>query len=53
MNGFDIAVVVVISVAVAAVVGWLIYKKIKGKGGCCDCSSCSGCTACRKGKKKD
>ncbi len=51
MNGFDIAVVVVISVAVAAVVGWLIYKKIKGKGGCCDCG-CSGCTACDKCKNK-
>ena len=52
MNGIDIAIVVGISVAVVAVLGWLIYRKIKHKGGCCDCG-CGGCTACSKGKKED
>ncbi len=49
MNAFDIVVTVIIAVSALAVIGWLIYKKIKGKGGCCDCS---GCTACDKCKKK-
>lgn len=48
MNAFDIVVTVIIAVSALAVIGWLIYKKIKGKGGCCDCS---GCTACDKRKK--
>ena len=50
MNAVDIAVIVIISVAVVAGAGWLIYSKIKGKGGCCGCG-CKGCTACRKCKK--
>ena len=37
MNAVDIAVIVIVSVAVVAVAGWLIYSKIKGKGGCCGC----------------
>lgn len=50
MGPFDIAIVVIISVAVVGVIGWLIYRKVKHKGGCCDCG-CSGCTACDKCKK--
>ena len=50
MNAVDIAVIVIISVVMVAVAGWLIYSKIKGKGGCCGCG-CKGCTACRKCKK--
>lgn len=47
VGAFDIAVIVIIGVAVAAVIGGIIYKKVTGKGsGCCDCSSCSGCSAC-------
>ena len=49
MNGFDVVVIVVISVAVAGVIGWLIYRKVKGKGGCCDCG-CSSCDKCNKEK---
>ena len=52
MGAFDIAIIVVISLAVVGVIGWLIYRKVKGKGGCCDCG-CSGCTACDRGKKED
>ena len=52
MGAFDIAVIVIISVAVVGVFGWLIYRKVKGRGGCCDCG-CSGCTACDKCKKED
>ena len=52
MGPFDIAVVVVISVAVVGVIGWLIYRKLTHKGGCCDCG-CSGCTACDKCKRED
>ncbi len=44
MNPVDIAVIVIVCVAVAAVVGYLIYRKVKHKGGCCDCSG--GCSSC-------
>ncbi|MDE7083246.1 MAG: hypothetical protein K2O89_06075 [Clostridia bacterium] len=49
MNGVDIAVIVIVCVAVVAVAGYLIYRKVKHKGGCCDCSSgsCNGsCPHC-------
>lgn len=51
MGPVDIAIVVAVSVAVAGVIGWLIYRKIKHKGGCRDCG-CSGCTACDKYKNQ-
>lgn len=51
MGAFDIAVIVVISVAVVAVVASLIYKKIRHKGGACDCG-CSDCACCDKCKNK-
>ena len=51
MGACDIIVLVVISVSIVGVFGWLIYRKIKHKGGCCDCG-CDGCTACDKGKKQ-
>ena len=50
MGACDIIVLVAISVAVVGVIGWLIYRKVKGKGGC-DCG-CSGCTACDKCNKE-
>lgn len=53
MNAFDIVVVALISAAASGVIGWLIYRKVKGKGGCCGCSNCSGGNACRKSKKED
>ena len=52
MGACDIIVLVVISAAVLGVIGWIIYRKVKRKGGCCDCG-CSGCTACDKGKKEE
>lgn len=52
MGPFDIAVIVVVSVAVVAVFGWLIYRKVKHKGGCagCDCGCGSGanCPHCKE-----
>lgn len=50
MNSVDIVVTVVIAVAVVGVIGWLVYRKVKHRGGCCDCN---GCTACDKYKKED
>ena len=44
MNAFDIIVIVTVSVAVAAIIGWMIYKKVKHKGSCTDCGC--GCSAC-------
>lgn len=43
MGPVDIAVIVIVCVAVVAVAGYLIYRKVKHKGGCCDCSDCSSC----------
>lgn len=52
MGAFDIAVIVLVSVAFLGAVGYLIWRKAKGKGGC-DCG-CSGCPyACNCGKRKD
>lgn len=56
MNGIDIAVIVIVSVAVLGVIGWLVYKKVKHKSIGCDCGcgcGCNGCTLCDKGKKKN
>ncbi|HBN13078.1 MAG TPA: FeoB-associated Cys-rich membrane protein [Clostridiales bacterium] len=54
MNGIDIAVIVIVSVAVLGVIGWLVYKKVKHKSIGCDCGyGCNGCTMCDKGKKED
>ena len=47
MSGIDIAVIVIVSVAVLAVAAVLIYRKIKHKGGCCDCG-CKTCPHCDK-----
>ena len=47
MNGFDIAIVVTVSVAVVGVIGWLIYRKVKHKGGCCE-GGCPGCSECMR-----
>ena len=51
MSPFDVVVIVAVSVAVVAVVGWLIYRKVKHKGGC-DCG-CSGCSACARNNKSN
>lgn len=52
MNGVDIAVIVVVSVAALGVIGYFIYRKLKGKNIGCDCGNCAGCSLCNK-KKKD
>ena len=52
MSGADIAVIVVVSVAFAAAVGIMIWRKLKHKGGCCDCDCCHSCSqTCDKCKK--
>lgn len=56
MNGWEIALTVFVAVAFLAAVGFLIFKKLTGKGGSCDCDcggSCSGCPHACKEKKKD
>ena len=52
MGAFDIVVIVLISVAFLGAVGYLIWRKAKGKGGCdCGCSGCPHAAGC--GKHKD
>lgn len=55
MNPVDIAVIVIVCVAVGAVIGYFIYRKVKHKGsGCCDCGgSCPSCGACPHCNAKD
>ena len=54
MGPFDIIVIVLVSVAVLAVVGTIIYRNVKNKGpSCgCGCSSCSMCDKCGKEEEK-
>ncbi len=52
MGPFDIAVIVIISVAFCAVAGCAVWRKVKRKGGC-DCSSCGCCPGCAACKKRD
>ncbi len=48
MSGIDIAIIVIVSVLFAAALGFLIYRKLKGKSGC-DCGgSCAACGLCNK-----
>ena len=52
MSPLEIVVIVLTVLFVAAVIGWNVYKKVTGKGGC-DCGydcggSCQGCHACRR-----
>lgn len=56
MSGTDIAVIVIVSLAVLGAVGYIIYRKIKHKGGCdcgcgCGCAGCSGCKIDRDSKE--
>lgn len=58
MNGVDIAVIVIVSVAFVAAVGSIIYRKVKHKGGGCgDCGcGCEGCSLhcnCQHTKPED
>ena len=53
MNGVDIAVIVIVCVAVAVVAGWFIYRKLRHKSIGCDCGcNCEGCTHCHKEEDK-
>lgn len=45
MNAIEIIVLALVCAAFAFAVGYLIYRKVKGKSGC-DCGGCSGCSSC-------
>ena len=50
MGALDIVVLVLVCVAFAGAAGWLIYRKVRHKGGCtgCDCGGCGAhCPHCR------
>lgn len=49
MNPWDIAIIVIVCVAFAGVCGWLIYRKVKHKGGCCGCECGAHCQNCASG----
>ncbi len=52
MGALEIAIIVIVSVAFVAAVGYIIYRKVKHKGGC-DCG-CEGCPhACNCHPKSD
>ena len=47
MSGVDIAVTVVVCAAALAALGFILYRKLRHKGGCCDCGDCCGCSHCK------
>ena len=48
MGTVDIIVLCVVGVAVVGIAAYLVYRKVKHKGGCdCGCGSCSGCPHCK------
>ena len=51
MGAVDIAVIVIVSVAALGIIGYFIFRKLKGKSIGCDCG-CQGCTLCNKKNKK-
>ena len=56
MTPIDIAIIVLASVAFVGVAGYLIWRKVKGKGGCdCGCSGCPHSCNCKQdnGKQAD
>ena len=53
MGTVEIIIVVVVAVLVAAVLGYLIYKKVKGQSVGCDCGSCGGCPHCNACKPEN
>ncbi len=57
MSGVDIAVIAIVSALFAVALGFIVYRKLKGKSGC-DCSDCGACKSCshcraRMQKNKD
>lgn len=46
MGAFEIVTIVVVGIAVAGVLAYLIYKKVKGESAGCDCGSCGACPHC-------
>ncbi len=52
MGALEISIIVIVAVAFAAAVGYIIYRKVTHKGGC-DCG-CAGCPhSCHCKDKKD
>lgn len=50
MGTVDIIVLCIVGAAAVGIAAYLIYRKVKHKGGCCDCGSCSSCPHCDKNK---
>ena len=46
MGPVEIAAICIVGVAAVGAIGYLIYRKVKHKGACCDCGSCSDCPHC-------
>lgn len=47
MSGIDIAIIVVVVALFLSAVGYILYRKLRGKGGC-DCGgSCATCGLCK------
>lgn len=53
MGALEIAIIIVVAVAFAAAVGYIIYRKVTRKGGCdCGCGGCPHACHCKGGEKK-
>lgn len=52
MGAVEIIITAAAVVAFLVALGVVIYKKVKGKGGCCGCDcGCGGCFCCTRGNK--
>ena len=53
MGALEIAIIVIVSAAFAAAMGYIIYRKVTHKGGCdCGCGGCPHACHCKDGEKK-
>lgn len=52
MGPFEIVTLVVVGLAVAGVVAYMIVKKVKGESAGCDCGSCGACPHCSACKSR-
>ncbi|MDE7380150.1 MAG: FeoB-associated Cys-rich membrane protein [Clostridia bacterium] len=53
MGALEIAIIVIVAAGFAAAVGYIIYRKVKHKGGCdCGCEGCPHSCNCGGEKKQ-
>lgn len=53
MSGIDIAIIVVVVALFLSAIGYIVYRKVRGKGGCdCGANRCAACGLCNRDKSE-